>query len=256
MPGLIDRYLDELRQELWSRSPFKERIIREIEDHLREAVEREQERGAAPQEAEQRAIERFGQPQVLAPLLVADLAVAGKGASRGGFMEQAQRVLRRADEEAVRRGQDYLGTEHLLLGLLREEENCAAIVLERLGLSPDRIRKEIEARMSPGTPDAKLGLQFTSSARRALELADEEAEAFDLYFTSTEHLLLGLIREGEGLAAQVLTELGADLEGTRAKVGVVFARWSEIAAAQQRRREARERLDGVDAAYQTMLATL
>jgi hypothetical protein len=178
VPGLIDRYLDELRRELWSRSPFKERMIREIEDHLWEAVEREQERGAPPEEAEQRAIERFGQPQVLAPLFVADLTADGRRSMRGGFMEQAQRVMRHAQEEAERRDRTDFGTEHLLLGLLQEEESCAVIVLQRLGIEPERIRAEMEARMAPDTGRSGQGPWITPSARRALELADEEAQAF------------------------------------------------------------------------------
>jgi hypothetical protein len=256
MSGLIDGYLAELRRELWSRSPFKERLIREIEDHLRDAVEREHERGVPPEQAEQRAIERFGQPQLLAPLLVADLAVDGRRTMRGGLMEQAQRAMRRADEEARQRGQTHLGTEHLLLGLLQEEESCAVIVLQRLGIEPESIRAELEARMAPRTGRSGEGPWIIPSWQRAFDLAHEEAEAFDLYYTSTEHLLLGLIREGEGLAAQVLLELGADLERTRAKVGEVFAQWTEIAAVQQARREARERLEKTEAEYQALLARL
>jgi RNA polymerase sigma factor (sigma-70 family) len=133
--------------------------------------------------------------------------------------ERTRRVLFYAREEAARRGEEYVGTEHLLLGLIRESDSAGARVLtERLGVSLERIRNEVEQQATNRPIQVMEQFELTPRARRALELAEEEAQRLDHNYLSTEHLLLGLIREGEGLAAKVLTELGADLESARQAV--------------------------------------
>ena len=134
------------------------------------------------------------------------------------FTERARRVVFFAQEEAGRLGENYVSTEHLLLGLVRENDSVAARILDRLGVSLGRIRSEIERQVTRG--DGRLGqdMQLTPRAKRVIDLAYDEARQLGNNYIGTEHLLLGLIREGEGLAGRVLAKLGVDLERTRREV--------------------------------------
>src|SRR6266496_4014019 len=134
------------------------------------------------------------------------------------FTERARRVVFFAQEEAARLGENYVGTEHLLLGLVRESDSVAARILDRLGMPLGRIRSEIERQVTRG--DGRLGqdMQLTPRAKRVIDLAYDEARQLNNNYIGTEHLLLGLIREGEGLAGRVLAKLNVDLERTRREV--------------------------------------
>ena len=134
------------------------------------------------------------------------------------FTERARRVVFFAQEEAGRLGENYVSTEHLLLGLVRENDSVAARILDRMGVSLGRIRSEIERQVTRG--DGRLGqdMQLTPRAKRVIDLAYDEARNLNNNYIGTEHLLLGLIREGEGLAGRVLQKLGVDLERTRREV--------------------------------------
>ncbi len=135
------------------------------------------------------------------------------------FTERARRVVFFAQEEASRLGENFVTTEHLLLGLVRESDSVAARILDRMGVSLNRIRAEIERQVSRG--DGRLSqdtMQLTPRAKRVIDLAYDEARQLNNNYIGTEHLLLGLIREGEGLAARVLAKLGVDLERTRREV--------------------------------------
>jgi len=135
------------------------------------------------------------------------------------FTERARRVILLAREEAKRLDHDYLGTEHLLLGLIREGEGVAALALQNLGIDLDQVRQEVEKAVGRGGGSLFLGqIPFTPRAKKVLELAVTEARNLGHNYIGTEHLLLGLIREGEGVAAQILTNLGADLEKVREEV--------------------------------------
>jgi len=135
------------------------------------------------------------------------------------FTERARKVIILAKEEARRFNHDYIGTEHILLGLIREGEGVAAAVLQKMGLSLENIRLEIEKLVQPGPTTQIIGdIPFTPRAKKALELAAEEARALGHNYIGTEHLLLGLIREGEGVASQVLLNLGLDLDRVRNEV--------------------------------------
>ena len=135
------------------------------------------------------------------------------------FTERARKVIILAKEEARRFNHDYIGTEHLLLGLIREGEGVAAAVLQKMGLSLQNIRLEIEKLVQPGPTTQILGdIPFTPRAKKALELSAEEARSLGHNYIGTEHLLLGLIREGEGVASQVLMNLGLDLNKVRNEV--------------------------------------
>jgi ATP-dependent Clp protease ATP-binding subunit ClpA len=134
------------------------------------------------------------------------------------FTERARRVVFFAQEEAGRLGENYVSTEHLLLGLVRENDSVAARILDRMGVSLGRIRSEIERQVTRG--DGRLGqdMQLTPRAKRVIDLAYDEARQLSNNYIGTEHLLLGLIREGEGLAGRVLAKLGVELERTRQEV--------------------------------------
>ncbi len=132
------------------------------------------------------------------------------------FTERARKVIILAKEEAKRFNHDYIGTEHLLLGLIREGEGVAATVLRSMGVDLSQVRVEIEKLVQPGPASIMSGdIPFTPQAKKAIELAMDEANAMGHNYIGTEHLLLGLIREGEGVAYQVLSNLGLDLNRVR-----------------------------------------
>ncbi|NLK07818.1 MAG: ATP-dependent Clp protease ATP-binding subunit [Firmicutes bacterium] len=135
----------------------------------------------------------------------------------GRFTERAQRVIVLSQEEARRLGHNVVGTEHILLGLVAEAHGVAAKVLEEWG-SLDKIRSEVEKVIGKGEGITTGQIGFTPRAKRVLELAFDEARQLSHTYIGTEHILLGLIREGEGVAAKVLSNVGADLERVRKKV--------------------------------------
>ena len=135
------------------------------------------------------------------------------------FTERARRVILLAREEVKRLGHDYLGTEHILLGLIREGEGVGAVALQNLGIDLTQVRTEVEKAVGRGGGVLFLGqIPFTPRAKKVLELAVAEAKEMGHNYVGTEHILLGLIREGEGVAAQILTNLGADLQRVREEV--------------------------------------
>jgi len=132
------------------------------------------------------------------------------------FTERVRRVMHFAREEAGRLQHDYIGTEHLLLGLLREGEGVAAVVLMNIGLDIEQVRRAVEEAVPPSGGTLTIGdLPFNAGAKRALELAIEEAKELGHNYIGTEHLLLGLLREGDGIAAKALMRLGVALERLR-----------------------------------------
>jgi ATP-dependent Clp protease ATP-binding subunit ClpC len=134
------------------------------------------------------------------------------------FSERARRVLTLAQEEAKRLNHNYIGTEHVLLGLLREEEGVAAEILVSMGASLSKMRSAVEYIIGPGEKPTTGSTGLTSRAKRVIELAIDEARQLSHNYIGTEHLLLGLLREGEGVAAGVLDSLNINLERTRAEI--------------------------------------
>lgn len=134
------------------------------------------------------------------------------------FTEKARRVVVYAQEEARMLSQDYIGTEHLLLGLIREEEGIAARALKNLKINLEDVRSQIEDIVGKGTATPSGHIPFTPRAKKVLELALRESLQLGHNYIGTEHILLGLIREGEGIASRVLVNLGADLEKVRSQV--------------------------------------
>lgn len=135
----------------------------------------------------------------------------------GRFTERAQKVLALAQEEAVRLGHNNIGTEHILLGLIREGEGIAAKALIALGLSLDKIQDEVESLIGRGQ-EQPTNIAYTPRAKKVIELSMDEARKLGHTYVGTEHILLGLIREGEGVAARVLNNLGISLNKARQQV--------------------------------------
>ncbi|MDF1999250.1 ATP-dependent protease ATP-binding subunit ClpC [Peribacillus frigoritolerans] len=135
----------------------------------------------------------------------------------GRFTERAQKVLALAQEEAIRLGHNNIGTEHILLGLVREGDGIAAKALYALGLGPEKIQKEVENLIGRGQDTAQT-IHYTPRAKKVIELSMDEARKLGHSYVGTEHVLLGLIREGEGVAARVLNNLGVSLNKARQQV--------------------------------------
>ena len=134
------------------------------------------------------------------------------------FTDRARRVVVLAQEEARLLNHNYIGTEHILLGLIHEGEGVAAKALESLGISLEAVREQVEEIIGQGGSSPSGHIPFTPRAKKVLELSLREALQLGHNYIGTEHILLGLIREGEGVAAQVLTKLGADLSRVRQQV--------------------------------------
>jgi ATP-dependent Clp protease ATP-binding subunit ClpC len=135
------------------------------------------------------------------------------------FTDRVRKVLQMAREEAARLHHEYVGTEHILLGLIREGEGVAAAVLTNLNVDLDEIQQKIEETVKKGKAPTAAGpdLPYTSRAKKVLELAMSEARELNHSYVGTEHLLLGLLREEKGIAAQVLTDASVNLEQARAE---------------------------------------
>ncbi|MBS4179701.1 ATP-dependent Clp protease ATP-binding subunit [Lederbergia citrea] len=136
----------------------------------------------------------------------------------GRFTERAQKVLALSQEEAIRLGHSNIGTEHILLGLVREGEGIAAKALYGLALGPEKIQKEVENLIGRGKDTAAQTIHYTPRAKKVIELSMDEARKLGHSYVGTEHILLGLIREGEGVAARVLSNLGVSLNKARQQV--------------------------------------
>jgi ATP-dependent Clp protease ATP-binding subunit ClpA len=134
------------------------------------------------------------------------------------FTDRSRRVVVLAQEEARMLNHNYIGTEHLLLGLIHEGEGVAARALESLGISLEAVRQQVEEIIGQGQQVPSGHIPFTPRAKKVLELSLGEALQLGQRYISTEHILLGLIREGDGVAAQVLAKLGAGLERVREQV--------------------------------------
>lgn len=131
------------------------------------------------------------------------------------FTERARRVVYYAQEEAKRFGEGYVSTEHMLLGLCRETDTVAARILERLGVSLNRIRAEVEKQLPKGSANPPQDMTLTPRAKRCIDLAYEEARLLGNNYIGTEHLLLGLVREERGVGGVVLKHIGVVLKTVR-----------------------------------------
>jgi ATP-dependent Clp protease ATP-binding subunit ClpC len=134
------------------------------------------------------------------------------------FTDRARRVVVLAQEEARLLNHNYVGTEHLLLGLIHEQQGVAAKALGSLGISLEAVRAQVEEIIGRGDSTPGTHIPFTPRAKKVLELSLREAKQLRHDYIGTEHILLGLVREGEGVAAQVLVKFGADLSRVRRQV--------------------------------------
>jgi ATP-dependent Clp protease ATP-binding subunit ClpC len=134
------------------------------------------------------------------------------------FTDPARRVVALAQDEAMTLEHNYIGSEHILLGLIREGEGVAAKALESFGISLAAARREVEDIVGHGMMPRAGRVPFTPRAKVVLELSLREALALGASYIGTEHILLGLVREGDGVGVQVLVKMGADLHGVRRQV--------------------------------------
>ena len=146
------------------------------------------------------------------------------------FTDRARRVVVLAQEEARLLNHSYIGTEHILLGLIHEGEGVAAKALESLGISLEAVRRQVEEIVGQGHAAPTGHIPFTPRSKKVLELSLREALQLGHNYIGTEHILLGLVREGEGVATQVLVQLGANLSGVRQTVIQLMSGWTESAA--------------------------
>jgi ATP-dependent Clp protease ATP-binding subunit ClpC len=146
------------------------------------------------------------------------------------FTDRARRVVVLAQEEARMLNHNYIGTEHILLGLIHEGQGVAARALEALGISLEQVRKDVEELIGEGGSDSPSHIPFTPRAKKVLELALREALQLGHNYIGTEHILLGLVREGEGVGAQVLRHRGASLDAIRVEVSSLLTGYQEEAA--------------------------
>src|ERR1700710_46594 len=135
------------------------------------------------------------------------------------FTPRAQQVLALARKEADRFNHNYVGTEHLLLGLIKLGQGAAVKGPQKMGLDPETVRMEVEKQVGSG-PETKMvgNIPYTPRVKKVLALAGKEAKTLNHSYVGTEHILLGLLREGEGVAARVLKSLDIDIERTRNEI--------------------------------------
>lgn len=150
------------------------------------------------------------------------------------FTERARRVVFFAQEEAGRFGQNVVSGEHMLLGMLREEDSAAAVVLQRMGVGLADLRADVERRLTSGQAPVGQAMQLSASAKRNIDLAYDEARRADNNYIGSEHLLLGLVRLEDSLAGTVLQEHGIDLDRARSTVSAYQA---ERATADERQEQ-------------------
>jgi hypothetical protein len=210
-------------------------VLNELEGHLREDVEREMCAGLSAQQAFEVATERIGGAHQLKGEFAkvtrprSDILRRLKEFVLGrrliqlppiAFAPAAQQTLEFARAEAPRLNHDFIGTEHVLLGLLKSQSGIVPNVMRRLGVEFDAIRAEIEKVIGPGMPAQRIAanIPYTPRATRALALAAKEAEGLNQAQVSPEHIFLGLIKEGSGVAAIVLKNLGVDFSRARGEI--------------------------------------
>jgi hypothetical protein len=241
----LEKAIAEWRQQMVAARLGKGDALDELESHLREDIEKQIRAGVTPQQAFEVAVERIGGAQVLG----SEFAKLGRGpagflcklkpflfvcklkaflpGSRGAvlpplsaFTSSAQQTLELARAEAPRLNHDFIGTEHVLLGLLNSESGVVSNVMRRLGVESATVRAEIEKMIGPGVSTKRVAAEipYTPRATRALALAVKEAEMLEQRQINSEHIFLGLIKENEGVAGLVLRNLGVDVDRARNEI--------------------------------------
>src|SRR5665811_173058 len=134
------------------------------------------------------------------------------------YTEKAKKAIMIAQEEAINLNHDYIGTEHILIGLIKEEEGVASQVLRQLGVNIDKVVEELERLVGKGEYQQVGEISFTPRAKKILELASQEASQLKNNYIDTEHILLGLIKEGSGVAVRILNDLGVNLDNVYSEI--------------------------------------
>jgi len=228
----LEKAIADWRRQMQSAGLKNSDALNELESHLREEIQQQMQAGLAAQQAFEAAATHIGGAQALntefAKLRRTHmdfLARLKRFLLRGflpnpalpplsAFTPNAQQTLELARAEAPRLNHDFIGTEHVLLGLLNSPAGIIPDIMRRMGVDAETVRKEIEVLIGPGVPAQRVAaaIPYTPRAIRALSLAMGEAEAQQQPHVSPEHILLGLLKEGEGVGAIVLKKLGVDLK--------------------------------------------
>lgn len=231
----LEKAIGNWRQQMMDAGVKSSEVLNELESHLREDVEREMRAGLSLPRAFELAAERIGGAQALKGEFAkvtrprSEILRRLKEFVLGrrvielppiAFAPAAQQTLEFARTEAPLLNHDFIGTEHVLLGLLKSQSGIVSNVMRRLGIEFGAIRAEIEKIIGPGLPTQRVAanIPYTPRATRALALAVKEAEGLNQAQVSPEHIFLGLIKEGEGVAAIVLKNLGVDISRARGEI--------------------------------------
>ena len=228
----LDQAMAEWRRQMLAAGIKTPVLLDELESHLRDDVEQQIQAGLSEQQAFERAIQRIGEAHALKcefekvggtkwTLLRILKGIFGRYVGvpvspLSNFNASARQTLEFARAEAPRFHHDFIGTEHVLLGLLTLENGVVPNILRRFGVEREAIRLEIEQFVGVGPAhEAATAIPYTPRVKKALELAIREAKAMNQVDVSTEHIFLGLLLEGDGVAAHVLKKLGVQIERTR-----------------------------------------
>jgi len=232
----LEKSIADWRQQMMVAGVSNGEALNELENHLREDIEQEMRSGLSSEQAFEIAAERMGGAHQLKDEFAkvnrsrSDILrrfkefILGRGAAKLSpaiaFAPAAQQTLEFARAEAPLLNHDFIGTEHVLLGLLKSQSGIVPNVMRRLGVEFESIRAEIEKVIGPGMPAQRIAanIPYTPRAKRALSLAAKEAEDLKQAQVSPEHIFLGLIKEGEGVAAIVLNRLGVDISRARGEI--------------------------------------
>ncbi len=232
----LEKGIADWRRGMAAAGVKSKEVLNELESHVRDEIERQVQAGLTAQEAFENAVETIGSADALKNEFAkvsgprSKFLQALKGfifgwrpaslPSSSAFTASAQLTLELARAEAPRLNHDFVGTEHVLLGLLNSTSGIVPNVMRRLGVQSDAVRSEINTLIGPGLPAERVAtaIPYTPRAKRALALALEEAKALHQAQVSPEHIFLGLIKEGEGVAALALRNLGVDANRTRQEI--------------------------------------
>jgi hypothetical protein len=232
----LEKLIADWRQQMMAAGVSNSEALIELEGHLRDDIEQEVRAGLSSQQAFELATQKMGEAHQLKGEFAkvnrsrSDILRKLKGFFLGrgavklspaiAFAPAAQQTLEFARAEAPRLNHDFIGTEHVLLGLLKSQSGTVANVMGRLGVGFEAIRAEIEKVIGPGVPAQRIAanIPYTPRATRALALAAKEADGLNQTQVSPEHIFLGLIKEGSGVAAIVLKNLGVDISRARGEI--------------------------------------
>ena len=231
----LEKAIGEWRKEMATAGLKKGEAIDELESHLREEIQQQIQAGQTIQQAFEVAVERIGGARALKAEFVKIGRQTGFVARLKGFLagprigdvpalnaftSEARQSLESARAEAPRLNHDFIGTEHVLLGLLNAQSGIVSNVMGRLGVESAIVRAEIEKVIGPGVPAKRVAgeIPYTPRATRALALAAKEAEMLRQEYVNSEHIFLGLIKEGTGVAGMVLRNLGVDINRARDEI--------------------------------------